>query len=287
VRAFRIAYDGRPYHGFQRQPDVPTVEDTLLSALAELGVTDGEVPPGYAAAGRTDAGVSALAQTVAFETPEWLDPAALNSELPGLDDDRIGPVRAWASAPAPEDFHATHDAAAREYTYSLHRAGPGGSHPDGLDFDRAASALDALAGAHDFHNLTPDETGTERDLSATLDRDGDVFVLTVRSDGFPRQFVRRLVTLVVLIASGEREMAFLDRVLSPESLSGPAGIGPAPPEPLVMTGVAYPNLSFERDDDAAATAARLFDRQRVESLERARVAGTLAERLDTHENEAD
>ena len=61
MRAFRVAYDGRPYSGFQRQPDVPTVEDTLLDALRALGVFEGsDVPPGYAAAGRTDAGVSAL-----------------------------------------------------------------------------------------------------------------------------------------------------------------------------------------------------------------------------------
>src|SRR6056297_1923774 len=102
MRAFRVAYDGRPYHGFQRQPDVPTVENTLFDALAALGVADGK-PAGYAAAGRTDAGVSALAQTVAFACPDWLSPAALNSELPAT-------IRAWASADAEPDFHATHHA---------------------------------------------------------------------------------------------------------------------------------------------------------------------------------
>ena len=50
VRAYRIAYDGQPYHGFQRQPDVPTVEDALLSALRALDVLEagGDTPPGYA-----------------------------------------------------------------------------------------------------------------------------------------------------------------------------------------------------------------------------------------------
>ncbi|MFC6730557.1 tRNA pseudouridine(38-40) synthase TruA, partial [Natronoarchaeum mannanilyticum] len=73
MRAYRIAYDGQPYRGFQRQPDVPTVEGEILDALDALSVLDDrEVPEGYAAAGRTDAGVSALAQTVAFEAPDWL-----------------------------------------------------------------------------------------------------------------------------------------------------------------------------------------------------------------------
>ena len=40
MRAFRIAYDGRPFHGFQRQPSVPTVEDRLFDALDSLDVFD-------------------------------------------------------------------------------------------------------------------------------------------------------------------------------------------------------------------------------------------------------
>ena len=112
MRAFRIAYDGREYYGFQRQPDVPTVENAIFDALDRLGV---EIPAGgkptdYAAAGRTDAGVSALAQTIAFDAPTWLTPRALNAELPA-------DIRAWASAEPPSDFHATHHATQREYTY--------------------------------------------------------------------------------------------------------------------------------------------------------------------------
>ena len=100
MRVYRVAYDGRPYNGFQRQPTVPTVEGHLLAALGRLGVTDGrsDPPTGYAAAGRTDAGVSALAQTVAFEAPDWLTPAAFNSELPAG-------IRAWASAAVTAEFH--------------------------------------------------------------------------------------------------------------------------------------------------------------------------------------
>ncbi|MFB6308309.1 MAG: tRNA pseudouridine(38-40) synthase TruA, partial [Haloarculaceae archaeon] len=231
MRAFRIAYDGRPYHGFQRQPDVATVEDELLAALDRLDVLAGDrtVPDGYAAAGRTDAGVSALAQTVAFEAPDWLTPAAFNGELPA-------DVRAWASAPAPDDFHATHDATSREYTYYLHA-------PDAAD-GRARAALDRLAGEHDFHNLTPDERGTVRDLDPSISRDGEFLVLELTAGGFARQLVRRLVSVVAEIATGDAELDRIDRVLAPEPLSGPDGVPPAPAEPLVLTGVAYPDLSF-------------------------------------------
>jgi len=260
MRAFRIAYDGSPYFGFQRQPDVPTVEDELLSALSALGVADG-VPAGYAASGRTDRGVSALAQTVSFECPEWLTPAAFNSELPA-------DVRAWASTPVEDGFHARYDAGAREYVY--HRYGP--------DLDDAAirEALATLVGEHDFHNLTPEDDRTVRALfDASVSRNGPFLTLRFRGDSFCRHQVRRTVTLLSAIGRGEREPAFVDRVLSGEPLSGAEGIGPAPAEPLVLADVTYPDTVFEVDPEAAKSARTVFETKRVERETAARVAGTV------------
>lgn len=84
MRAYRIATDGRGYHGFRRRAAVETVSDVILDALRELDHAGREeVPPGYAAGGRTDAGVSAVAQTVAFEAPDWLVPFAFNGASTG------------------------------------------------------------------------------------------------------------------------------------------------------------------------------------------------------------
>lgn len=263
TRAYRVAYDGRPYHGFQRQPDVPTVEGDILAALRSLDVLpDGmDTPDGYAAAGRTDAGVSAVAQAVAFDAPDWLGPAALNSELPA-------DVRAWASAEAPPEFHATHEAATREYTYFLYA-------PE-CSRDRARRALDALSGEHDFHNLTPDDVGTVRTLSTGLGRDGPFLVLTFRAGGFARQMVRRAVSVVDEVARGDAGIARVGRVLADEVLAGPDGVPPAPAYPLVLTDVAYPELDFAVDEGAAASAREVFESRRVERETAARVADLLA-----------
>ena len=262
MRAYRIAYDGRPFHGFQRQPDVPTVEDAILDALRDLDALEGEIPEEYAAAGRTDAGVSALAQTVAFAAPDWLTPAALNGELPAE-------VRAWASADVPDEFHATHDATAREYTYFLHA-------PD-ASVTRAREALEALAGEHDFHNLTPDETNTVRDLAGTVSRDGPFLVVRLSAGGFARQLVRRVVSVIAECARGEAGPERVERVLSSDSLPGPEGVAPAPPHPLVLTDVTYPDLSFTVDEEAAASARAVFEDARTAAATRARVAGLLAD----------
>lgn len=266
MRAFRIAYDGRDFHGFQRQPDVPTVEDALLDALVDLdvlappaaGAASRPVPEAYAAAGRTDAGVSALAQTVAFDAPAWLTPRAFDATLPET-------IRAWAHADTAEDFHATRDAERRRYRYALYA-------PD-ADAERARDALDRLAGEHDVHNLTPDEAGTDRTIETDLAVDWPFLDLTIAAGGFPRQFVRRAASLVERVATADRPLSFVDRVLGDEPLDGSEGVPPAPPEPLVLDAVEYPGLDFDGDAAAASDARRAFRRERVTARTRSRVTG--------------
>ena len=270
MRAYRIAYDGRPFHGFQRQPDVPTVEDALFDALDALDVTDGTAPSGYAAAGRTDAGVSAVAQTVAFDAPDWCSPAALGTELPDA-------IRPWASAGVPDDFHATHDAVARTYVYHLHAP------PARTDDDRVAAACDRLSGEHDFHNLTPDDRGTVPDLDAACAREGEFLVVRATAGGFPRQFVRRLVGLLDEVARGDAGPSRVERVLGTAALDGHAGVAPAAPDPLVLADVAYPAVSFRVDEAAAEGARAVFRERRTSALAAARVAGGVLDGLDDSE----
>jgi tRNA pseudouridine38-40 synthase len=266
VRAYRVAYDGRQYNGFQRQPDVPTVEGSLLAALDRLGVHDRDSgpPEGYAAAGRTDAGVSAVAQTIAFAAPDWLLPVALNSELP---DD----IRVWATESVSAEFHATHDPVNREYTYYLYA-------PDG-SAGLADDALAELTGNHDFHNLTPDTDGTVRTLSGSIRRDGDFLVMTLSAGGFARQLVRRIVGLVAEIVDGGAPLSKIDRVFSLEPLPGPEGIAPAPAYPLVLTDVTYPDISFTPDSECIDAVRSLFEDYRAEHRTRARVAGCVLDGL--------
>ncbi|MFQ3283353.1 MAG: tRNA pseudouridine38-40 synthase [Natronomonas sp.] len=261
MRAFRLAYDGSGYRGFQRQPHGETIENELFAALDELGVGfEGGSPVGYAAAGRTDAGVSARAQTVAFEPPAWLTPRALNSELPGA-------IRAWASTDVDPGFHATHDATERVYTYFLHAPA--------VDDDDAREACRRLSVEADFHNFTPDDEGTERAVSVSLRRNGPFLRLECRAGGFARQLVRRLVTVVEAVARGARDPSFIPRALGSEPLSGPDGIAPAAPGPLVLFDVSYRGVTFEIDADALSSARGVFRARRRERLAAARVAGSL------------
>lgn len=261
MRSFRLAYDGTDFRGFQRQPHGETVEDGLFDALRALGIgfSDGS-PRGYAAAGRTDAGVSARAQTVAFEGPKWLSPRALNSELPAS-------IRAWAATEVDPGFHATYDATERTYRYFLYAPA--------VEDERAEDACLRLSGGEDFHNFTPDDTGTERELSVTFRRDGEFLVVDCRAGGFARQLVRRLVSVIDWVARGDLEAEFIDRALDPKPLSGSDGIAPAAPEPLVLFDVRYPDIEFAPDDQALESTREIFEERRQKRLSTARVAGTL------------
>ncbi len=281
MRAFRIAYDGRPFYGFQRQPDVPTVEDALFYSFRKLGLLDEDAskPDGYAAAGRTDAGVSAIAQTVAFDCPDWCSPRAINCYLPA-------DVRAWAVADVPDDFHARHDAVQRAYVYHLYapaasplvspsKSAVGSPTVGGysvIDDDLARAALADLCGDHDFHNLTPDDHNTRRTLSGSIERDGDFLVVRIASEGFVREQVRRLVSLIHAIAAGAAPRSKVERVLGPERIDGREGIAPAPPTPLVLTDVSYPDVEFERDPDAAESAREVFAKHHLDGRIAVRVA---------------
>ncbi|MFO8114187.1 MAG: tRNA pseudouridine(38-40) synthase TruA [Halorubrum sp.] len=289
TRAFRVAYDGREYAGFQRQPHATTVEGTLLRALAEHGVLDRgngpthATPPGYAAAGRTDAGVSAVAQTVAFEAPPWLTPRAFSGHLPGS-------VRVWAAADVPEGFHATHDATRRTYRYHLYAPEAEGESADpthAVADDRVRDALERLSGRHDFHNLTSDRAGTVRDLTATATREGDVLVIEVAADGFPRALVRRLVAAVRAVGRRQAEPSRIDRLLDAEPVPGELGVGPAPPEPLVLWDVAYEGVSFEVDREAAESARVAFGERYRTARHVAAATGAIRDRVATGERGGD
>ena len=111
-----IAYDGRPYAGWQSQPSGLTVQDTLEQAFPKILP---DLPaPRLSASGRTDAGVHALGQVAHFDTPagSTLPPEAwqraLNVHLPPT-------IRIMSCAVVPDTFHSRFDATGKTYRYRL------------------------------------------------------------------------------------------------------------------------------------------------------------------------
>ena len=263
-RAFRIAYDGADYHGFQRQPTVRTVSGAIIDAFRDFGIEP--IDAGYAAAGRTDAGVSAAAQTIALTVPTWLDAAALDGRLP---DD----VHAWAGATVEPDFHPRYDAVEREYSYHLVGVD--------IDIEQARRAAATLCGRHDFRDLSAATERTVRRLDRLeLHPRDDCVTVIAAAPSFLHQQIRRIVTVLVLVGSGERSVGAVDELLDPARRSdGPDGIEPAPPEPLTLRDVRYPAVCFRPDAAARDRAMSAFADRRDHHRGRAGGMNEVAARL--------
>lgn len=150
-----LAYDGTAYCGFQRQgKGLPTIQAALFTAIE---TTFGAPPARFVAAGRTDAGVHALGQVVAFTiagaVPADRVAAALNASLPP----DIAVIQASEAGP---DFHPRYDAASKTYRYCFYGWGGGPRHPlldrhalwtpARLDLAAMDQAARTLEGRHDF-----------------------------------------------------------------------------------------------------------------------------------------
>ena len=112
-RFIQLSYDGAAYHGWQKQPNARSVQQTLQEALSTLLQTDIEV----VGAGRTDAGLSARMMVAHFETSKACDNEQLVYKLNKLLPHDIAVQRIWEVS---DEMHARFSATSRTYHYSIH-----------------------------------------------------------------------------------------------------------------------------------------------------------------------
>ena len=151
MATFRLTleYDGGDFHGWQRQPDVRTVEGELRTALGRIGAADVEVT----ASGRTDAGAHAHGQVVGLRVERAWEPEALRRALIGV---LPRDVTVSGVAPAPQGFHARRQAVSRTYRYLVvPRRVPLARRfawevPGEVDVEAMRTAALLLIGRHDF-----------------------------------------------------------------------------------------------------------------------------------------
>lgn len=205
-----LSYDGSEFAGWQVQPEAPTVQGTLASAIGRI-TGEKVLPQG---SGRTDAGVHALAQVATFVTESSVPTTnfvkALNDILPGS-------VRVLEAEEVPGEFHARHSARAKTYRYRIYRgaicppflARYVWHHPYPLNEEAMADAAVLVEGEHDFTSFAAvdPERGREgfpaskvrRIFSSQWKREGDEFVYTVKGSGFLHHMVRNLVGTFILV----------------------------------------------------------------------------------------
>lgn len=216
--ALVLEYDGSPYHGMQRQTELPTVAGEVERALSILCGHEVRI----VAAGRTDAGVHATGQVVSFTTASTLDLGRLpiaGSAM--LRDARIAIVRAVEREPG---FSARLHALARTYRYRIvNRKAPSPLNARRafhvrapLDVDAMRSAASLLIGEHDFAAFcaTAPRGSTTRMVTAlTVERKGDFVEAWITADSFLHQMVRIIVGILVDVGRKKREPHAVGEIL--------------------------------------------------------------------------
>ncbi len=238
-----IEYDGRPFVGWQRQDNGPSVQAALERAVAAL---DGGVREVYGA-GRTDSGVHALAQSAHVDLEKDLAPGkvrdALNHHL-GSD-----PIAVLSARRVDDRFHARFSAVKRGYVYRIIprrarlalEAGRAWRTPRALDVAAMHEAAQTLVGMHDFTTFRDARCQAESpvksiDAIAVREIDGEVR-LTVEAISFLHRQVRSITGSLVEVGNGKWSVSdFADALAAADrTRCGPV----APPDGLYLAFVRY------------------------------------------------
>ena len=238
-----VAYDGTGYHGFQRQAaeHEPTIQGEVERALARLGQPDITVT----GSGRTDAGVHATGQVIAFYA-EWRHGVddlqrALNAALPA----DIAVLDVHEAAP---DFHPRYNAVSREYVYTIYNAPV--RHPlkrlyalhvaEPLDVTSMNAAAAALVGEHDlaaFGNPTAGQVTVRRILRARVWAEPPLIRVELEGNGFLYRMMRSIVGTLLVVGRGSMTPDEFRAVLESRDRSRAGSVAPA--HGLCLTRVSY------------------------------------------------
>lgn len=230
-----LEYDGTDTLGWQRQLDGPSVQEYLETVLELLSGTHSEV----AAAGRTDAGVHALAQVahIDFETKmePWKIREAFNANLRQAD----APVAVIDVEPVSDDFHARFSAKGRGYIYRiLNRRAPSVLRenrvwwvPVPLDVEQMQKGAAYLLGHHDFTSFRASACQAKSPVK-TLDKldivkEGDEIIFIVEAKSFLHHQVRNMVGTLKMVGEGKLVPEDIKRILEAKDRSAAGATAPA------------------------------------------------------------
>lgn len=241
-----IAYDGRPFRGWQSQATKDAVQDHMEAAFFKT-INEKVSVQG---SGRTDAGVHALAQIAHADVPAarlevgaWQ--GALNNFLPPE-------IRVMKVTKAAPDFHSRFHAKGKVYTYRiwnmqyLHplEIGRVWHMPTALDLDVLRGGIALLQGKHDFAGFAANrapgyaaEDTVRTIFQIGLTRRGDLLTLRYEGDGFLYKMVRLLTGTLIRCAQGRAELKFIKDLLAEKGARKTSFAAPA--EGLYLTRVIY------------------------------------------------
>ncbi|MEQ1774259.1 MAG: tRNA pseudouridine(38-40) synthase TruA [Burkholderiales bacterium] len=221
--ALGVEYDGSGFCGWQTQPEGCAVQDRLEAALTQIAGLPAVAAIATICAGRTDAGVHALAQVVHFdcavERPESAWVRGVNALLPPT-------IAVTWMRPVPDAFNARFSATARHYRYVLlnHPVRPAVDHGRvgwfhmPLDVERMRAAAVCLLGEHDFSAFRSSQCQAKSPVrkltQLTITSQGPYVIFDLCANGFLHHMVRNLVGSLIYVGSERQEVAWMRELLA-------------------------------------------------------------------------
>ncbi len=236
-----LEYDGTNYSGWQKQNNARSIQGTLITAAQNfLGV-----PVEIQGAGRTDAGVHALAQVAHLESSQKINPETLRI---GLNDNLPASINILRIENAPPRFHARHHAVSRSYLYLIarRRTAFGKRYvwwiKDNLDIKKMQRAINVFVGFHDFSSFADKrmdkDTSTQVNIeNVQLKEFADIIALRVTGSHFLWKMVRRIVGITVEAGRSKFTIGDIEQMINSHSIT-PAQFT-APPSGLFLEKVLY------------------------------------------------
>jgi len=242
--ALGLEYDGHAFHGFQKQPDVPTVQAELEQALSQ--VADEKIS--LVTAGRTDAGVHASGQVISFSSSR---DRPLQAWVKGTNSLTSGAISVLWALKVDQQFSARFSALSRRYIYVWHRADHRGAlarnlvcHTNvELDAKRMHSAVQPLLGEHDFTSFRAagcQARNAQRNVHRVqVCRFGETVVLDITANAFLLHMVRNIAGSLFQIGIRQEPVDWMQSLLALRDRRLAAAT--SRPEGLYMVKVDYPH----------------------------------------------
>ncbi len=263
--ALKIGYIGTNFHGFQRQPNLRTVEEELIYHLRKLDYIDDLKQSRFRIAGRTDAGVHSLGNVISFQSEKEVRINEINHHLP---DD----IQILAKAPVRFGFKPRY-AEMRQYRYLLFQ--------NNLNIEKLNQIAEIFKGTHNFTNFTKrfqkNTIRTINDIKITTPHLKDYhkkefpnlhqplkpIFIDIYGESFLWNMIRKMMRIFIDFTLEKIELQDVKKLLNPQKNEKRANIKVLEPEYLILMNIQYDGIKFKYDD----YACKRFIKNLTHSLE--------------------
>jgi tRNA pseudouridine38-40 synthase len=261
--ALKIGYIGPHFHGFQRQPNVRTVEEEIINTLRDLNYIDDLKEARFRIAGRTDSGVHSLGNVISFQSEKDVLINQINNSLPE-------DVQILAKAPVRFGFKPRY-AKMRQYRYILFEKN--------LDMESLYKCADIFKGTHNFINFSKRKQKTPirtiEDIQITKPiiklnnniKNNDYVNLTdsyspifidIYGESFLWNMVRKMMRIFVLVGNHKLSLDDVELLLNPKKNEDKACIKVMDADQLILMNIEYEGIKFQNDEYAIERFKRIL-----------------------------